>query len=158
MNLVFNVCYYYVLYEFVLSLSLNFINSFVDIQDCQIQINTVFLRFDTLFCFVYISAPRYRTEDCLYSKRSYGCHLSFEICLSYVDCLQPEILSKHCGAFFLRHPVVRLYQLGQVCQVSYVSQVSQVSQVRLIRFGQVSQDGLVIVCAEFQLPSLARSG
>ena len=42
----------------------------------------VFLKSDTPFCFTHISAPRYRTKNCLYSKRSYGCHLSNKICPS----------------------------------------------------------------------------
>ena len=46
-----------------------------------------FFQFRTPFCFAYISAPLYCTDNCLYSKQSYGCHLSNEICLSLLGCL-----------------------------------------------------------------------
>ena len=45
------------------------------------------LKSDTPFYFTYISAPEYRTEKFLYSRRSYGSHLSNELCPSLLACL-----------------------------------------------------------------------
>ena len=61
----------------------------------------------TLFCFAYISDLRYPTENCLYQKCTSGCHLSFEICPSFLPCFVPgEIKPKPKRNFFLGHPVV----------------------------------------------------
>ena len=59
----------------------------------------------TPFYFTYISAPENRTEKFLYSRRSYGSHLPNELCPRLLAYLQPEKLSKNCGAFFSGHPV-----------------------------------------------------
>ena len=45
-------------------------------QDTNIVPYLNILRSDTPFQFAYISAPDYRTEKFLYSRRSYGSHLS----------------------------------------------------------------------------------
>ena len=71
----------------------------------QIINNFKFLKSDTPFCFAYISAPLYRTEKFLYSRQSYGSHLSNELCPSLLAYLQLEKFSKKCGAFFSGHPV-----------------------------------------------------
>ena len=63
------------------------------------------LKSDTPFQFNYISASKYCTEKFLYSRKSYGSHLSNELCPSLLACLQPEKLSKNCCAFFSGHPV-----------------------------------------------------
>ena len=59
------------------------------------------LKSDTPFHFTYISAPEYLTEKFLYSRQSYGSHLSEKLCSSLLACLQPEKLSKNCGTFLL---------------------------------------------------------
>ena len=46
-----------------------------------------FFCFVNPFCFAYISATGYRTENCLYFKRSYGPNLSNEICTRSLGCI-----------------------------------------------------------------------
>ena len=50
--------------------------------------------------------PWYHTEKFLYSRRSYGPHLSNKLCPSLLGCLWPDNLSKNCGAFFLWTPCI----------------------------------------------------
>ena len=65
-----------------------------DYQDSQILTKTISLKSDILYCFAYIWAPRYCTENCLDSKCTYGCHLSFEYKQSSVQYLEAEIQAK----------------------------------------------------------------
>ena len=57
------------------------------------------LKSDTPYCFAYISPFWYRTKMFLYSRESYGSHLSNEICTSLLPCLEQKKLSKNCGSF-----------------------------------------------------------
>ena len=57
---------------------------------------TLFLRPDNLHSFAYISAPWYSTEDCLYWKCTYICHLSFEYKQYSVQYREAEIQAKQC--------------------------------------------------------------
>ena len=53
----------------------------------------------------------------MYSRRTYGCLLSNELCTSLLGCLWLEILKKNCGPFFSGHP----YSFAQFCIVIYGS-------------------------------------
>ena len=75
--------------------------SSIRFQDTKIVQHLNILRYDTPFQFAYISAPEYRTEKFLYSRRSYESHLSNELCPSFLACLQPEKLSENCDSFFM---------------------------------------------------------
>ena len=90
----------------------------------------------TPFYFTYISAPKNRTEKFLYSRRSYGSHLSNELCPRLLAYLQPEKLSKNCGAFFSGHPVAQLgLSLAQVSSslFSYFCQTLAFDALKMIR-------------------------
>ena len=53
------------------------------------------------YFFAYISAPQYRSDNYLYLKHTYGCHLSFEICHSFLNCLlAKKIKETKVGRFF----------------------------------------------------------
>ena len=56
-------------------------------EDTKIVQYSNILKSDTLFYSAYISAPKYCTEKFLYSRRSYGSHLSNELCPSFLACL-----------------------------------------------------------------------
>ena len=58
-----------------------------DFKTIRLSNIQTFLKSDTPFQFAYISAPEHCTEKFLYSRRSYGSHLSNELCPSLLACL-----------------------------------------------------------------------
>ena len=100
-------------------------------QDSQIQINTLFLKSDTLHCFAYISATRYSTEDCLYSKCTYICHLPFDYKQFFMQYREAEIQTKQCRISDFEQGINLIFDhldILLLCIVLPISQLPDIAQ------------------------------
>ena len=105
-----------------------------------------FFNTNTPYCFAFILVPWYRTELFLYSRQSYGSHLSnmFQPSSMFIAV---EIIEMQSVKFFMKYPASQTY-LGHILAKSYLisdmsltffRHVSEISQTYLRHISAISQ-------------------